>query len=126
MVFLVALAGVAVFRFLRGDGLTEEQRVGRAAVAQNDALQREDYVDFQRFTCPQEQGTKDEVLDAHRESLDRLGARFIDDVTDVRITGDSATATVVYNFELTSDTEHTGRLAFTRMDGTWRVCSAYP
>lgn len=126
VVFAVGLAGVAVFRFLRGDGLTEEQRVGRAAVAQNDALQREDYMDFRRFTCPEEQGTEDEVIDAHRKSMDLHGARYIDDVADVRINGDSATATVVYNFELVPDTEHAARLTFVRMDGDWLVCSGYP
>ena len=58
--------------------------------------------------------------------MDLHGARSIDDVAVVRINGDSATATVVYNFELVPDTEHAARLTFVRMDGDWLVCSGYP
>lgn len=125
VVFAVALGAVAAIRFLRGDGLTEDQRVGRAAVAQNDALQREDYADFQRFTCPQQQGTEAGVLSAHRESKDQHGSRFIDDITDVAISGDSATATVTYSFEGTPEAKRSSRMTFERVDGTWRVCSDY-
>jgi hypothetical protein len=58
VVFALVVVGVAVFTLTRGDVLTEEQRVGRAVVGQNDALQRQNYADYQRYTCAAAQGTE--------------------------------------------------------------------
>src|ERR1700746_2774109 len=93
-VFALVVIGVAVFTLTRGDGLTEGQRVGRAAVGQNDALQRQNYDDYQRYTCPAMLGTEGAFLAAQQDSVRQHGARYVDDVTDVKIDGDRATGTV--------------------------------
>lgn len=124
-VFAIIVIAVAVGTFTRGDGLTEEQRVGRAAVAQNDALQRQDFADYQRYTCAQAQGGEADILGAQRDSVRQHGARYVDDVTGVKIDADRATATVAYHFEKNADNKRTTELTFIRQDGQWTVCSAY-
>jgi hypothetical protein len=124
-VFALVVIGVTVFTLTRGDGLTEAQRVGRAAVGQNDALQRQNYVDYQRYTCAQQQGTEATILAAQQESVREHGARYVDDVTDVKIDGDRATGTVAYHFEKDPNAKRSSPLTFARQDGQWKVCSAY-
>jgi hypothetical protein len=124
-VFALVVIGVAVFAMNRGDGLSEDQRVGRAAVGQNDALQRKNYADYQRYTCTAQQGKEAEVLSAQEDSVSKHGARYVDDVTDVRIDGDSATGTVAYHFQNDSNIKRTTPMTFVRQDGEWKVCAAY-
>jgi hypothetical protein len=124
-VFALVVIGVTVFTLTRGDGLTEAQRVGLAAVGQNDALQRQNYVDYQRYTCTQQQGTEADFIAAQQESLREHGARYVDDVTDVKIDGDRAGGTVAYHFEKDPNAKRSSPLAFARQDGQWKVCSAY-
>jgi hypothetical protein len=124
-VFALVVIGVAVFTLTRGDGLTEEQRVGRAAVGQNDALQRQNYADYQRYTCAAETATEGAFLAAQQDSVHQHGARYVDDVTDVKINGDRATGTVAYHFEKDPNSKRTTGLTFARQDGQWKVCSAY-
>lgn len=124
-VFALAVVGVAVFTMTRGDGLTEEQRVGRAAVGQNDALQRQNYADYRKYTCPQEQGTEANVIGAQQESAGQHGARYVDDVTGVTIDAERATATVTYHFEKEPNSKRSTPLTFAKQDGQWKVCSAY-
>lgn len=124
-IFALVVIGVLVYTLTRGDGLTEEQRVGRAAVGQNDALQRLNYTDFRKFTCTTEQATEDKVIGAQRDSVGKNGARFVDDVKDVKIDGDTATATVAYHFDKQPDNKRSSPLMFARQDGQWKVCSAY-
>ena len=123
-IFAVVVIVIAVLTLTGGDGLTDEQRVALAAVGQNDALQRQDYADYQHYTCPEEQGTEAEVLGAQRGSSQQRGARYVDDVTDVKIDGERASATVTYHFEKEPN-KRTTPLAFARRDGQWTVCSAY-
>ena len=56
----------------------------------------------------------------------KQGERFVDDVTDVRIDGDSATATVKYHFDKAPDTKSGVEMTFVREDGAWKVCSTGP
>ncbi|MGV9798843.1 Rv0361 family membrane protein [Mycobacterium sp. NPDC003449] len=128
--FLAALAiivlvviGIGLANLFGGDGLSEDQRVGRAAVGQNDAMQRENYVEFTGYTCAGRHGTEADFLARQRASVDQRGARYVDDVTGVRIDGDSATATVVYHFDKAPDTKVDAETRFVREDGEWRVCS---
>ncbi|MFN8032891.1 MAG: lumazine-binding protein [Mycobacterium sp.] len=133
MPILIAL-GVAVIVLIvfgiswlvRGDGLTEDQRVGRAAVGQNDALQRENYPDFRKYTCAAQQGAEAEVVARQQQSKSAHGARFVDDVTAVRIDGDRANATVVYHFDKTPDKRVESPMTFVREGGDWKVCSPGP
>jgi hypothetical protein len=124
-VFALVVISVAVFSMTRGDGLTEPQRVGRAAVGQNDALQRQNYADYQRYTCAAEQGTEANTLNTQQESVRQHGARYVDDVTDVTIDGDRATATVKYHYEKDPNGKHSTPMTFARQDGQWKVCSDY-
>jgi hypothetical protein len=131
--FLAALAiislvviGIAVVNYFSDDELTPEQQVVRAAVAQNDALQKENYADFAKNTCRAEQGTEAEVLADQRDSKDKQGRRLIDDVTDVVVDGERATAKVTYQFDKTPDTKTDVETSFVLEDGAWKVCSSRP
>jgi len=106
--------------------LTEDVKVGRAAVGQNDALQRDSYVDFRKYTCAAQQGTEAEVLDRQQKSKAAQGARYVDDVTEVKIDGDKAVATVVYHFEHAADNKLKVPMTFVRENGDWTVCSPGP
>lgn len=122
-VVAVVLIGLGVSWLFRGDGLSEDERVGRAAVGQNDALQRENYPDFRKFTCAAQQGSEAEVLARQRQSKASQGARYVDDITDQVINGDKATAIVVYHFEKTADNKVKAPMVFVREGGDWKVCS---
>jgi len=128
--FLAALAiislvviGIALVNYFSNDELTPEQQVVRAAVAQNDALQKDNYADFAKNTCRAEQGTEAEVLAGQRDSKDKQGRRLIDDVTDVVVNGDRATAKVTYQFDKAPDAKTDVATTFVLEDGAWKVCS---
>jgi len=103
-----------------------DQQVGRAAVGQNDALQRQDYADFRTYTCRAQHGVEADILARQRDSVAKHGERFVDDVTDVAIDGDRATAKVTYHFDKAPDTKTGVAIAFVREDGAWKVCSTGP
>ena len=125
-VVVLVLIAFWISTFFRGDALTPELRVARAAVGQNDALQRGDYAAFRSFTCAAEHGGESEVLARQHQSTTAKGARFVDDVTAVAITGDRATATVTYHFERSPEDEVTTPMVFTRDGEDWKVCSPGP
>lgn len=122
----VALIAVFVLRWIRGDAMPDDVAVGRAAVGQNDALQRQSYADFRDFTCVAQQGTESGVLTDQRQTTSAKGARYVDDVKDVAVTGDRATATVVYHFEKSGNEKVTVPMTFVRENGGWKVCSPGP
>ena len=99
------MIAIGLVNYFGNDELTPEQQVVRAAVAQNDALQKENYADFRTNTCRSEQGTETEVIAGQRDSKEKQGRRLIDDVTDVVVNGDHATARVTYQFDKTPDTK---------------------
>jgi hypothetical protein len=125
-VIVVALGAIWLLRMFRGDEQPDEGRIGIAAVGQNDALQREDYAAFRTYTCLAEQGTEARVLADQRESQTAKGARFVDDVTGIAISGEQATATVLYHFERSPDEKIKTAATFVRQDGEWKVCSPGP
>ena len=125
-IVVIALGGIAVLRLFRGDDVPDDGLVGQAVVAQNDALQREDYADFQTYTCAAQQGTETAVLTDQRQSKSAKGNRFVDDVTGFTITGDRANATVVYHFEKSPDDKVSTPMNFARENGGWKVCSPGP
>jgi hypothetical protein len=125
VIFALVVIAVLVFTRVRGDGLTEEQRAGRAAVGQNDALQRLNYGDFRKYTCTSAQGDEATVIAAQRDSASKNGARYVDDVKDVKIDGDKADGTVVYHFDKNAADKRSSPLVFAKQDGQWKVCSAY-
>ena len=125
-IVVVALGTIWALRFFRGDEFPDEGQVGRAVVAQNDALQRENYADFRNFTCAAQQGAEAQVLADQRQSKTAKGNRFVDDVTAFTATGDRATATVVYHFEKSPDDKVSTPMTFVRENGAWTVCSPGP
>jgi uncharacterized protein HemX len=128
--FLAALAiigivviAIGLVNYFGNDELTPEQQVVRAAVAQNDALQKENYADFRSNTCRSEQRAEAEVIAGQRDSKEKQGRRLIDDVTDVVVDGDHATAKVTYQFDKTPDTKIDVETMFVLEDGAWKVCT---
>jgi hypothetical protein len=122
-IIVVVVIGIVVVNLSSGDGLSEDERVGRAAVGQNDAMQRENWGSFTDYTCRDQRGTEADFLARQRDSVAKQGARYVDDVTGVRIDGDRATGTVVYHFDKAPDTKVNTETTFVREDGAWRVCS---
>jgi hypothetical protein len=125
IIVLVVIA-IGLFNIFGGDDVPEDQRVGRAAVGQNDALQRQNYPDFRGYTCRAQQGNEAEMLARQRDSVQRRGARFVDDVAKVTLDGDRATATVTYHFDKAPDAKTGVDVTFVREDGAWKVCSTGP
>lgn len=106
--------------------VTPEQQITGAAITQNEALQRQDYPDFQAATCRAEQKSESEILDEQRLSVERRGERYLDDVTDIAVNGDRATARVTYHFDKAPDDDVPAEMTFVREDGSWKVCSLGP
>ena len=125
-IVVIALGSIWVLRFFRGDEVPDDSLVGRAVVGQNDALQRENYADFRTYTCSAQQGGEVQVLADQRQSKSAKGNRFVDDVKDFAITGDRATATVVYHFQKSPDDKVSTPMTFVRENGDWTVCSPGP
>ena len=125
-IVIVAVGAMWALSFFRTDTLPDDGLIVRAAVGQNDALQRESYTDFSAFTCAAQQGTESQVLADQRQSKNIKGNRFVDDIKDFAITGDRATATVTYHFEKKPDDKSSVPMTFVRENGTWKVCSPGP
>jgi hypothetical protein len=125
-IIVIVVIAIGLLNFFGDDEVPADQQVARAAVGQNDALQRQSYADFLGYTCRAEQGSEPEVLAGQRDSAAKQGERFVDDVTDVKIDGDRATAKVTYHFDKTPDTKTAVDMTFVREDGAWKVCSPGP
>jgi hypothetical protein len=126
VIIVLVVIGIGLVSFFnRGDD-GEREAVVRAALAQNDALQRLDYPDFRASTCAQEAGSEAEVLARQRDSSASKGARYVDDVAGIAIDGQQAKATVVYYFAGDKDAKIENATTFVLQDGSWRVCSPGP
>jgi hypothetical protein len=125
IIVLVVIA-IGLLNIFRHDSLPEDQQVGRAAVGQNDALQRQNYADFHTYTCRDQQGIEADILARQRDSVAQRGDRFVDDVTDVVIDGNRANAKVTYHFGKAPDVKTGVPMTFVREDGAWKVCSTGP
>jgi hypothetical protein len=123
-VIVLAVIVVVLLNTFGTDGRSEEQKVSRAAVGQNDALQRENFGEFSEYTCSAQHGTEADFIARQRDSVAMRGARYVDEVTGVRVDGDRATATVVYHFDKAPEDKVNTATNFTREDGEWRVCSS--
>jgi hypothetical protein len=125
IIVLVVIA-IWLFNVFGSDDVPADQQVGRAAVGQNDALQRANYADFRAYTCRDQQSVETDVLARQRDSVAKRGERFVDDVTDIKVDGDRATAKVTYHFDKAPDTKTGVAMTFVREDGAWKVCSTGP
>ena len=125
-IIVIVLIAIWLFNASGSDRTPDDQKVGRAAVGQNDALQRESFADFTGYTCKKLQGSESDMTARQRDSKNKRGARFVDDVTDIKIDGDRATATVTYHFDKAPDAKTPVPMTFAREDGAWKVCSTGP
>ncbi len=125
-IIVVVVIAIWLFSVFQGDTTPQDQQVGLAAVGQNDALQRENYADFTSYTCTHQRGSEADIIARQRDSAAKHGARFVDDVTDVQIDGDRATATVTYHFDKAPDDKKPVPMTFIREGAAWKVCSTGP
>jgi hypothetical protein len=125
-IIVIVVIAIGLLNFFDDDELPADRQVARAAVGQNDALQRQSYADFRGHTCRDQQASEAETLGGQRNSVAAHGERFVDDVTDVKIDGDRATAKVTYHFDKAPDTKTGVETTFVREDGAWKVCSPGP
>ena len=125
-IIVLVVIVIGLFNIFGKNDPPADQQVGRAAVGQNDALQRQKYADFRTYTCREQQGIEADVLARQRDSMAKHGDRFVDDVTDVVVDGDRATAKVTYHFDKAPDTKTGVEMTFVREDGAWKVCSTGP
>ena len=122
----IAVIAAVVLWAIRGEDRRNEAGIGRAVVGQNDALQRGDYPAFRNFTCRDQLGTESGVLADQRRSSEVKGARYVEDVADIEVDADRATATVTYHFESAPDDRVSTPMTFARENGEWKVCSPGP
>ena len=125
-IFALVVIAIVLFNVFGRSDPPLDQQVGRAAVGQNDALQRQDYSDFRTYTCRDQQGVEADILARQRDSVSKRGERYVDDVTDVVIDGDRATAKVTYHFDKAPEVKTGVGMKFVREDGAWKVCSTGP
>ncbi len=125
-IIVLVVITIGLFNIFGDNDPPEDQRVGRAAVGQNDALQRQNYTDFRTYTCRDQHGVEADILARQRDSVAKRGERFVDDVTDIKVDGDRATAKVTYHFDKAPDTKTGAAMTFVREDGAWKVCSTAP
>jgi hypothetical protein len=125
-IIVIVVIAIWLFNVLQADRTPPDQLVGRAAVGQNDALQRENFADFSTYTCGRLRGAEADMIARQRDSVSKHGARFVDDVTAIKIDGDRATATVTYHFDKAPDAKTPVPMTFVREDGAWKVCSTGP
>lgn len=125
-IIVLVLIGIWVANAFGEDTVPDGQQVGLAAVGQNDALQRQSYADFRKYTCTAQHTSESEVLDRQRDSVAKRGERTLDDVTKIAVDGDRATATVTYHFAKAPDDKKDVEMTFVREDGAWKVCSTGP
>ena len=72
IVLVVIAIGLLNF-FGERDRTPADQQVGRAAVGQNDALQRRNYADFRAYTCAPQHGVEADILARQRDSVAKHG-----------------------------------------------------
>jgi hypothetical protein len=125
-IIVLVVVTIGLFSIFGSDDVPSDQQVARAAVGQNDALQRQNYADYRTYTCRDQHSVEADILARQRDSVAKRGERFVDDVIDVVIDGDRATATVTYHFDKAPDTKTGVAMTFAREDGAWKVCSTGP
>ena len=119
-IIVLVVITIGLFNIFGKNDVPEDQQVGWAAVGQNDALQRQNY------TCRDQQSVEADVLARQRDSVAKRGERFVDDVTDVVIDGDRATAKVTYHFDNAPDTKTGIAMSLVLEDRAWKDCSTGP
>lgn len=123
-VIVVVLIGIVVLnKVTGGGGSNPDQAVRTAVVGQNDGLQRLDYGRYKTYTCKARYGIQADVIAKQHDSVVRSGQRYIDEVADIHIDGDQATAMVTVHFDKTADKTVKVPVTLVLQDGAWKVCS---
>lgn len=122
-IIVLVLLGIGGITLANRGKDSQKEAVVRAAIGQNDALQRLDYPAFRANTCLRLAGTENDVLARQRKSVADKGTRFVNNVTEVTVDGDTATANVSYYFASDKDAKIDAKTEFVREDGSWRVCT---
>jgi hypothetical protein len=125
-VIVLVLIGIVLLNkvgVIGGGEPTPDQAVRTAVIGQNDGLQRLDYGRYQTHTCKDQYGTQADVIAKQRDSVVRNGQRYIDEVSDIHVDGDHATATVTVHFDKTAGQTAKVPVTLVRQDGAWKVCS---
>lgn len=121
-VIAIVVIGIILFNVFGSSTTTPGDQVAQAAVGQNDAMQRQDYGKFRNLTCRTAQGSEVDFLARQRDSVAKNGERYLDDVTNIAVDGERASATVTYHFDKTAETKTPAEVSFVREDGAWKVC----
>jgi hypothetical protein len=125
-IIVTVVIGIWLINLFSGGDPTDEQLIARAASGQNDALQRDDFADFQAFTCADQRGEASKVLSDQRDSVQQRGNRIVDRVAGVVVDGNRASADITYYFDSDPEAKDTVKVTFAREDGAWKVCSTGP
>lgn len=125
VVVLVLIAIGLISLFGREADMDQEQVI-RATIGQNDALQRVDHDAYASYTCPEQTPDAAELTRRQHDSSTERGPRYVEDVVDVAVDGDKATAKAIYFFESNRDEKVDATIDYVRVDGQWKVCSATP
>lgn len=125
-IVVVVLIAIGLLNFFGDESKPAGQQIVESVNGQNDALQRQHYPDFRGYTCRSQQGDEAEILAGQRNSAAKHGERYIDDITDVAVDGDRASAKVTYHFANAPDAKIAVETALVREDEAWKVCSTGP
>ncbi|MGC4934677.1 hypothetical protein ACLQ3C_13465 [Gordonia sp. DT30] len=131
LVVVLAAAGIGLSYLFR----PAQERAGDSAQVQyaiNDlytARNNVDYTAFRDHTCSVDVNSagfpaQPEFATENRQSLERNGRIVIPEITDLKVSGDRARATVHWHFDKQSDETQTTKVAAVREDGNWKVCKA--
>ncbi|MGL4305610.1 MAG: hypothetical protein ACRCSF_05595 [Mycobacteriaceae bacterium] len=131
----IVIIGVVVLSNIWGSQptLTDEQQITRAVVGQNDALQRSNYQDYTSYLCDELLASATLVDEAsfvakQSKSEEANGAHIIDEVTDMAIVGEAATANVKSHYadQPTNSAENVivVSIKFVKEKDSWKVCTA--
>jgi hypothetical protein len=123
-VIAIVVIGIIAFNVFGSSTTTPGDQVAQAAVGQNDALQRQDFGKFRNFTCRAAQGSEMDFLARQRDLVAKNGERYLDDVTNIDVGGERASATVTYHFGKTAETKTPIEVSFVQEDGAWKVCAS--
>jgi len=125
-IVVIVLIAIVLLNYFGDEDKPAGQQIAESVMGQNDALQRQHYADFRGYTCRSQLGNEAEILAGQRDSVAKHGERYIDDITDVAVDGDHATAKVTYHFGNAPDAKTAVETALVREDEAWKVCSTGP
>lgn len=126
VVVVLVLVGIGLTNMFSAERNSDQEQIIRAAIGQNDALQRVDHPAYADYTCPALAGSADDLALRQKNSVQARGARYLETINNIAVNGERATATVVYYFDSDKDEKVDAPTVFEKRDGRWQVCSSGP